>query len=127
MKKLLPKILFNGASIFIVNVLAMKFFWYYRYFWFDMPMHFWGGYFVGLIVLYLFSCFKKLPPFGVFIISCFLIGFGWEIFEFIVQGLTGALLASPVDSLSDLLFDISGSLTAFLLTRDTIILWKQKN
>ena len=40
--------------IFFINYLAMTFHWYSSIWWFDMPMHFMGGLWLGLIFILLF-------------------------------------------------------------------------
>lgn len=100
----------------------MRFYWYSILWWFDMPMHFLGGVWVGLAgiwaLLYsgLFSSTssdKQLVLRTMIIV--FAIGFLWEVFEYTVQHLIpGANLADPIDSVSDIFFDLSGGAFALL-------------
>lgn len=111
-------------GIFFVNTLAINFYWYSLVWWFDMPMHFLGGLWVGLAssFVWLYSGWI-VPPKAItrttilaIFFSIFLIGFLWEIYEFIVQYMIphGGVLASPLDSLSDIFFDCAGGVTALL-------------
>lgn len=120
-QRLLMQITFLIIAIFGVNLLAMQFYWYGMLWWFDMPMHFIGGFWTGLVVLFIYK-FKKTTvndiehPRKLLVISVIgtlLIGVGWELFEFGLQHFTLIELARPVDSLSDLCFDLAGGIIAF--------------
>lgn len=118
------RILLLIIGIFFVNTLAIKFYWYSLVWWFDMPMHFLGGLWVGLAAsfVWLYSGWIT-PPKNVLLgtiltllISVFLIGFLWEVYEFAVQYMIpqGGVLANPLDSLSDIFFDCAGGVVALL-------------
>lgn len=107
-------LLVHMALIFIVSLLAMYLKWYYAMWWFDMPMHFWGGYAVGILGLaLLLSSFRLGRPAHArailhVMVFVLVVGAGWECFEYIVQYATGAMLANPLDSMSDIFFDLAG-------------------
>lgn len=136
-KRLVRLMLGNILGIFAVNTLAIFFYLYNALWWFDMPMHFWGG--AWLMIAVLASRLWIRPEGGVgdpmlvtrhtFFIALllvFAIGAAWEGFEYIVQYYTGAGLANPLDSMSDMAFDMSGALFAWLyLHTKKIIVWKQ--
>jgi hypothetical protein len=117
--------------IFGVNFLATKFFWYNIVWWFDMPMHALGGLWVALASLFVYlGRYKKheqvVHPKEMIIIGLIgvlFIGGLWEVFEFVVQAITHVALANPIDSLSDICFDlvggIGGSLYVANLHRNT--------
>lgn len=80
--------------ILAFQVVANYFYWYWRIWWFDMPMHFAGGLWVGLSALwfvFLSGRFKRNPQqntLSVLIIGVFsvlAIAILWEIFEYGVQ------------------------------------------
>lgn len=94
-----------------------------------MPMHAIGGFWSGLFVIWLFA-YRDLSNespaklilkilFGVL-----LIGIGWEIFEFSANNYIAAnlFLANPLDSISDIFFDLSGGLVAILFYLKRIML-----
>jgi uncharacterized protein YacL len=120
-KKLLNKIAILIVLIFIVNLLAMQFFWYSSVWYFDMPMHFSGGVFLGLLIAFLFhmqtmrnisvSFSRKLWTTVLFV---FIIGFGWEVFEVIVDKFISHNPQNILDTMSDMFFDLSGGVVAFL-------------
>ncbi len=115
--------------IFFLNLVASKFYWYSLLWWFDMPMHFLGGVWLGLASVWFYFFGRKHKPMPeinvsrivkISIISSFVIGLGWELYEYIVQIIVPiANIASPLDSVSDLFFDIAGGAVAaiYLLTQ----------
>lgn len=115
----LKKLLFlNIIAIFFVNVIASLLYWYYSIWWFDMPMHFWGGVFIVFGVVYFFYITSKSTESSVLIVStkrllqifayALTIFILWEVFEYIVNEKTRALIISPIDSTSDIFFDLAG-------------------
>lgn len=117
----------------LANGIAEQYHLYWIYRWFDIPMHFFGGVWVGLAVLWL--CFRSGyvwketgPPLSALVIGVvggLLIGFVWEVYEFVVWQISGAGLPLNYvpDSLLDLVMDFLGSLVAYasfsLLRKDT--------
>lgn len=99
--------------ILVINFLANKFYWYFAIPYFDMIMHFLGGFWVGLSYFYFFpiktiftSDFLKLLAF----VLC--IGLGWEVYEMLVNK---AVAQNPLDYLdigSDIFFDLLGGAVA---------------
>ncbi len=109
--------------VFILNKLAMQFYWYVSIPWLDMPMHFLGGIFLALGIGALFfhrtnkiHFFKKL----LFILLWVLLfGIAWELFEFSVFTLIKFVEPnSMADTLMDLFFDLLGGLVGiFFVSR----------
>ncbi len=120
--KLFKRAAFLGLFIFTVNLLAMKFFWYYSIWWFDMPMHFLGGIFIGLLSLSVYmSYFIKEETvltlgkiFWIAFISALIVGVAWELFEFSLDTFITFKVHYLPDTLSDLCFDMTGAMTAAL-------------
>lgn len=103
------------AIIFVFNMLAYQFYWYTAITWFDMLMHTLGGLFLGLASASLFSrqlVRRNTWQVAVIVLSwVIIIGFGWEVFEYVVQFLIkGVHLADIPDSISDMLCDIAGGI-----------------
>lgn len=100
--------------LFLFNLMANAFYWYTSIFGFDKIMHFFGGVFLAFLVCAL----RPRPlesPVGRSIIKVafivFIIGLGWEFFEYGVQFLIkGVHLADPIDSVGDLIFDVVGGI-----------------
>ncbi len=118
-KKLLRTLTYLVSFIFLVNFLATKLHWYSAIWWFDMPMHFLGGLWIGLLAIYLF--WSKINSSGKFfsntlviLFSILLIGSGWEVFEALVNEV---IIENPfdyLDTFSDILFDLAGGSAAIL-------------
>lgn len=104
-------------SLFVISFLAIKLKLYDIFWWFDRPMHFYGGYVSALLIIALL--FKAKISFSskkfsvILFIGVFLVGVAWELFELFVENNTGADLVSMRDSIEDLIFDMSGSVLAY--------------
>ena len=101
--------------IFLTSLLANKFYWYYSIWYFDMIMHFLGGFWVGLLALY-FLISPRLSTGTVLKILLVIlgVGLGWEIFEILVDK---ALAENPFnlpDTVSDIFFDLAGGMVAIV-------------
>ncbi len=115
-KKLLRRAAILVFFIFLLNSLASMFYWYSSIWWFDMPMHFLGGLWLGLIFIWFFKQTEiNIKLIFKIILGVFLIGFLWEIFEIIVNNLTLKDTFNTLDTISDLCFDIAGG--AFAIWR----------
>ena len=132
-KRWFPKILlFFIITIGVVNALAAHFFLYWKLPWLDIPMHFLGGAWIGLMILwvyYLSGKFKDVPEnrrsipyiYGLTVTITMIIGILWEIFEFsldlfIVFGEFNGFY----DTISDLIFAIVGTIiaTKYFISRE---------
>ncbi len=117
-EKLLKRMLFMVFFVFGLNSLAMKFYWYSMIWWFDMPMHFLGGFFVGLAWMFVFlpKDFTYQGGWGksIFkiILGVLLIGVLWEIFEILVDKTISQNPFNTLDTISDICFDVAGGFTA---------------
>lgn len=110
--------------------MALFFHWYRLFWWFDMPMHFMGGFFCVWLVLYIYAKFfnnKQSSNDDDFVLNthiikkalvwAFIIGLGWEWFEWGTDLYTKAGDMHMLDSYSDLFFDMAGAFSAVLLIR----------
>ncbi len=107
-------------GLFIVNGLANYFYWYQSFINFDKIMHFSGGVIGSFFLIWLFYkkylillAEKRLVRLVIINTLVFLAAaFLWEVMEFSVQGIFGleTILATPLDSVDDLLFGTLGSL-----------------
>jgi putative membrane protein len=106
------------------HYIAVEFYLYWHYWWFDIVMHGLGGLWVALIALWLY-CFSRFSRkslgvsrhslFAIAVGSTVLIGVGWEIFEY-VSNLTFVLPFENYigDTLADLAMDLAGSFLAYI-------------
>ncbi len=101
--------------IFLVNFLAMKFYWYSSIWWFDMPMHFMGGLWLGLVFVWFFwgqeFNYKLVLK---IILGVLIVGISWEVFEVLLNNYTIRDPFSTLDTISDVCFDLAGSFFAIL-------------
>ena len=119
--------------IFSLDLAANQYFLYWRFWWFDIVMHFLGGLWIVLLSYYIFylsGYFKKFNLKGktILILSffvLFLVGVFWELFEYLVGAVpeTGYAL----DTCSDLAMNIvGGGIIYFFLLRNYILAEKEK-
>jgi hypothetical protein len=127
--KWMSRIAIVVVGICLVNYLATRYVWFTLIWWFDMPMHFMGGFFVALVALWLarYTLLAKriLGRYRgnyilVGMVAAFVVGIGWEVFEFSLQSITLVTLATPLDSLSDMFFDLAGGAAAILYVLDQL-------
>lgn len=108
-KKLLIRSVVFIFLIFLLNYLAMKFYWYSSIWYFDMLMHFLGGIWLALLYIYLFPPEKyNSKTIWKMLLVILLIGLGWEIFEVIINETITRISFNILDTVSDLFFDLSG-------------------
>ncbi len=116
-KNILSLLASSAIFLCIVNFLAIKGLWYYLFWYFDMPMHFIGGMTVLFILAYVFynkiNNQKTLPVWQL-LVSVFIIGFAWEVYEQIVAILISHNPQVYADSASDLFFDLAGGIFGLL-------------
>ncbi len=101
--------------IFILNTLAMYFYWYVSIPWLDIPMHFLGGVFIAFVMGAVF--FKKTLSFSfskkllVILSGVLVLGIVWELFEFSVFTVVKFVEPnSPIDTATDLVLDLVGGI-----------------
>jgi len=107
--------------IAIFNYIGLKFYWYWTYRWYDIPMHIAGGLWVSLFFLFLYDYFVtnftiknyKLKVFWVVFSVLLFITVSWEIFE-VVGGINnlGDRGYWP-DSLGDILNGFIGGMAGY--------------
>ena len=122
-KKILVRITSLILFICVLNFMAMRFYWYTSMWWFDMPMHFLGGLWVGLVFLWLLKPkeFNFLTILKI-IFGVLIIGLSWEIFEILVNHLAAQDPFNTLDTLSDLSFDLMGASFSILYFTKRIML-----
>ena len=112
--------------IFGGHILSLAVGEYYKIWWADIVLHFFGGFWLGLLALWFIFNSGKFPfptekaPLYILILAVLsfaaLIGVLWEFFEFILDEITGYKSYSAVvaienfeDTIADLFFDIFGA------------------
>lgn len=118
-KKLAVSSFILVACISVLHFIATTFYWYLVIPWFDMAMHTLGGIFLAMFGATLFSGSvqrsSSAQNFFLLLSIVFIVGFGWEIFEYIVQFvIRGSVqLANVPDSISDMVCDVVGGILGF--------------
>jgi hypothetical protein len=118
-KKLLKRALYLIFLIFLANFLANEFYWYFSVSYFDMIMHFLGGLFLGLMLIWFLSSKNsvlELSPGLIFkiLVGVLFVGISWEIFELLFNNIVAQNPFNYLDTGSDIFFDLSGGLCAIL-------------
>lgn len=114
-KKLSIRLTYLIFLILFLNVLAHRFYWYSSIWYFDMVMHFLGGLWLGLALVWIFP--PKEFSYGLFvrlILGVFCIGVAWEVFEIVVHIFTDQMPFNILDTFSDICFDLAGGIFSFL-------------
>jgi len=74
-----------------------------------MPMHFWGGFWLGLAYFYVFpSKIFNLRSIVLLLLFVLCIGIGWEVFEIAVNDILTRNPFDYLDTFSDIFFDLAG-------------------
>lgn len=123
-KKLRERIFVRAAlatiGTFVLNTIGIWLSLYSVIWWYDMPLHFFGGLFTGLLVIWFlmkYSSFNKASYFKIVfwvLAISFVIGFVWEFYEIFFYKI-GSLNYSMLDATSDLFFDLAGSIQALFI------------
>lgn len=99
---------------------ALRYYWYWSFWWFDILVHFAGGFLLTFLFLFLYQSISKNIP-GIYhsfvfvILFVLTVGLSWELFEVIIES---ASIAEPdylLDTIADIFVDIAGALFAYIL------------
>lgn len=115
-KQLLHRLVISIVSLAVINALAVYFYWYSLLWWFDMPMHFLGGFTVFFFCAIVWLPARKWVSNGRFlfeaVITTVLIGVLWEALELYLYLTYGSPGFITLDAISDVFFDLAGALFA---------------
>lgn len=105
--------------ILIFHAVAIINYWYWTFSWLDIPMHFFGGFWVAMFFVWLYH--SKISQLSNYLIAFLitlsfvaLIGIFWEFLEFFYdvfissKGYSGYMQLSAADTIADLFFDLAG-------------------
>lgn len=116
------KSLFSYSAFFIIlifflNFIANKLYLYSSLLYFDMIMHFLGGFWLGLFFFWYFydKVFPKFPNkyFIYIMFGVFTVGFIWELYEIVVNASFAKDIFNLRDTISDLICDTVGGLFSY--------------
>ncbi|MEX0918410.1 MAG: hypothetical protein WDZ85_00345 [Candidatus Paceibacterota bacterium] len=128
-KYIITAVVSLATLLAVLNFFAFQYFWYWRFAYFDLGMHFLGGLLIGFISVIIYTAWRPdsliFRQLAVMAVAVVLVAGGfWEIFEFSIDTYWAAhvniksfqvLQSGLTDTLSDLLFDAIGGLTAAVL------------
>ena len=110
-------ILILASLLAFLQQVALAEYLYWRWWWFDILMHFLGGILVGGIGVVIANVLKT-PVLPTLLVTLVVIGIGWEVFEYAFGLYDGGW--DLVDTSIDLIMDTLGA----LLVYSGIKLWK---
>lgn len=129
--KLFLLILFLLVSLLaFLNFYAGQYFWYWKFWWFDLIMHFSGGVSIALLVFYLHKIFELKEKININSLIFFItitIAILWEIMEFLIDAnLFGGNYF--FDTLTDVFIALIGALiVSSLSNKIKIEIYKEEN
>ena len=99
--------------VWVLNFIALTFYFYWTVGWYDYLMHFLGGLSIGVLAIWALKIENRsLKAFLVAFVSVMVVGVGWEIFEYL-NGLTFSTESYKLDIAHDLIMDALGATTAY--------------
>ena len=121
-KKLFKTFAYFIILLFLLNYVATKLYWYFSIWWSDIPMHFLGGFCIGLAFIWFLSSAsesfrlslesKALTRILIFkiILGVLLVGIFWEVFEIYFINYIAQNSFNAPDTISDIFFDLAGGI-----------------
>ena len=125
-KPLLIELILTAILVAFLHYIALVYSLYWAVSWFDIPMHFLGGFVIGILALYVFytSGYIKFPSdhqiiiFSVVIAAVLIVGLTWELWE-LFSGLSD-VLEDQADTILDVVMDFLGAIAAYYYGRKKI-------
>lgn len=119
-KRLFASVVALMITIYGLQLLAERLYWYDKYWWFDIPMHFLGGFWVAIFFFWFFGWarvpFLRRPVTALnreAIVSAWLflllVGLTWEAGEFLTTNYIGLDPWSARDTILDVILDVAGA------------------
>ena len=123
----MPAVLFYLIWVItLLHIAAEQYYWYWQFRWFDIPMHFLGGVWLGLAGIWLVyhtrwltTLRERMSPLLVALLAGLCVGILWEAYEFFVWQIAGNGL--PVgylqDTIKDIAMDVVGAYAGYIIYR----------
>ncbi len=109
-------LLFLAGAVFVLHDVATEYFFYWRFWWYDIMMHFLGGAVVGglaaWLVIRLMPHISTRRLLGIVLSAVIVVGVGWEVFEYIV-GIYANEQSTIGDTTLDIIMDTVGAFCAY--------------
>lgn len=111
-----------AVVVALMHGLATAFYLYSFYWWFDIPLHFLGGFCAALVSLFFYSHFHRRKAgfmsstraFFVATVGVIAVGVMWELFEYFTDITFNAIGDYALDTVKDLGMDILGGYAAYV-------------
>lgn len=111
-----------AVFVALMHGLATAFYLYSFYWWFDIPLHFLGGFCAALVSLYFYSNFHRrkagfmssIRVLSVAIVGVIVVGMMWELFEYFTDITFNTIGDYALDTVKDLGMDILGGYAAYV-------------
>jgi len=127
----MKRAIFFLTLVLLINFIAGMYYNFYEYWWFDVFLHFLGGFFVAMLMVHYLADIKtksKLKNYLIITGAVILIGVLWEFAEYLANqtlvepiynsfGIKAYFIGDLDDTLNDLLMDILGAISWLLLFR----------
>lgn len=113
--------LLQALVVFIVgaiHVLALQHFLYWHYIWLDVPVHFLGGFWLGLLGSWLLAYRHVSVTFPMVMATVIIVSIGWEVFE--VAAGVPIENSFILDTSIDISMDLIGGVLGFFVARRLI-------
>lgn len=94
--------------LWVLDFIALTFYFYWTVGWYDYLMHFLGGVILGVLIIWIFRLRNISPTFLTIFTLAVVVGGAWEIFEYI-NDITLSTQDYPIDTLTDLVMDALGA------------------
>jgi hypothetical protein len=107
-----------SAALALMQAFALDNFLYWKYEWYDVPMHFLGGVAIAVFSVALLMHYRP----RIFLGLVFLGAVGWEVFEFFAGFPREANFA--FDTALDLLMDTLGAVAVYAVARFSV--WRSR-
>jgi len=123
-KNLFIKLTYLLYIIVVLHILALYFSWYWSIWWYDILVHFLGGFWIGGVALWFYLrhknldvniAFNRLIACAVSVFAVIVIGVLWELFEFSLDTFIVFRANDVWDTVSDLGADVVGGLAALIV------------
>ena len=117
-KYLIPLFAASVAVLFFhLKGLNSEFYW--LYWWYDIPMHIFGGVVVALVYAWLQTAFPKIPQLSWKNILMVIITIGvlWEIWELLVGDTAFSDNGYALDTIKDLVDDVIGACVVYFVIK----------
>ena len=100
----------------ITTWFAVEYFLYWRIWWLDIPMHFFGGMWAGLCGLWLITRRGNSPSLILCLAFALFVGIAWEVFEY-SEGITASHFSYLFDTAKDIVMDLLGAALGWVLAK----------